>query len=134
MKYGFIRDYRERFPVARLCRLLAVSRSGFHAWLKRPVSARTEIDQRLLIDIRRVHVEHRAAYGAVKTWRVLNERGIACSKHRVARLRREAGIEAKRRQRQRLTVEHHKTAAPAPDLLARCFHASNPNRIWSGDQ
>ena len=69
MKYGFIRDHRKRFPVARLCRLLAVSRSGFHAWLNRSASAHCLTDQRLLVDIRRVHIEHRQAYGGVKTWR-----------------------------------------------------------------
>lgn len=133
MKYGFIRAHRQQFPVARLCRCLSVSRSGFHAWLNRPVSARALADQRLLIEIRRVHLEHRQAYGGVKTWRTLCARGIACSKHRVARLRREANIQARRRQRQRITIEHHKTAAPAPDRLVRRFKAPVPNRIWAGD-
>jgi putative transposase len=133
VKYGFIREHRKRFPVARLCRVLAVSRSGFHAWLNRPASPRSLTDQRLLVDIRRVHIEHRQAYGGVKTWRTLNERGIACGKHRVARLRREAGIQPRREQRQRITIEHHKTAAPAPDLLVRRFAAPLPDCIWSGD-
>ncbi len=133
MKYGFIRDHRKQFPVARLCRQLGVSRSGFHAWVDRAASARHLADQRLLVDIRRVHIEHRQVYGGVKTWRTLNARGITCGKHRVARLRREAGIEARRSQRQRIMVEHHKTAAPAPDLLVRRFIAPSPNRIWAGD-
>lgn len=83
--------------------------------------------------IRRVHLEYRQRYGSVKTWRTLNERGERCGKHRVARLRREHGIEASRRTRQRLTVEHHKAAAPAPDLVERRFAVNQPNRLWSGD-
>ena len=133
MKYAFIRDHRRQFPVARLCRQLAVSRSGFHAWLTRPESARVLADRELLVDIRRVHLEHRQVYGSIKIWRTLTARGIACGKHRVSRLRREAGITARRVQRQRLTIEHHKTAAPAPDLLVRHFRASSPDRIWAGD-
>lgn len=133
MRYAFIRDHRQWFPVTRLCTLLRVSKSGFHAWLNRPVCARLQANQTLLIEIRRIHVEHRGVYGGVKTWCALTARGIACGKHRVARLRREHGIEAKRRQRQRLTVEHHKTAAPAPDLLSRSFHTPIPNRVWAGD-
>ncbi len=133
MKYAFIRDHRRQFPVARLCRQLAVSRSGFHDWLTRPESARTRTDRALLVDIHRVHLEHRQAYGVVKTWRTLTARGIDCGKHLVSRLRREAGITARRVQRQRLTIEHHKTAAPAPDLLIRRFKAPSPDRIWAGD-
>jgi len=133
VKYGFIREHRGRFPVARLCRQLGVSRSGFHGWLNRGASARELADARLLVEIRRVHLEHRQAYGGVKTWRTLTERGTACGKHRVFRLRHQAGIEARRVRRQRTTVEHHKTAAPAPDLLVRRFEAAFPNRIWAGD-
>ena len=133
MKYGFIRDHCQQFAVAALCRHLEVSRSGYHAWLIRPQSAHAQADHRFLQAIRQVHAEHREAYGAIKTWQVLNQRGIACGKHRVARLRAQAGIEAKRTRRQRITVEHHKAAAPAPDLLERRFTAPLPDRIWSGD-
>lgn len=60
-----------------------------------------------------------------------------CGKHRVAHLRREAGIVAKREARFRVTVEHHPTPQAAPDLLDRQFQASAsapaPDRIWVDD-
>jgi putative transposase len=80
-----------------------------------------------------VHIEFRQAYGYVKTWQTLKSRGVNCGKHRVARLRREHGVEAKRVRRQRTTVEHHKMADAAPDLLQRRFNAHEPNRVWAGD-
>jgi len=76
---------------------------------------------------------NRQAYGALKTWLALNEAGIPCGKHRVARLRREAGIVAKREARFRVTVEHHQTPQAAPDLLNRQFQAPAPDRVWVGD-
>ena len=76
MKYGFIREHCQRFPVARLCRVLGVSRSGFHGWLVRPESARAQSDRRLLTDIHQVHIEHREAYGGVKTWRIKGARPL----------------------------------------------------------
>ena len=133
MKYAFIEAQRAQHSVVLLCTLLKVSRSGYYAWHARGPSARQRADSRLLIDIRRVHLEHREAYGSVKTWRVLNDRGIACGKHRVARLRRMGGVETRRQRRQRLTVEHHKSAVAAPDLLLRRFEAAAPNRVWAGD-
>jgi transposase InsO family protein len=69
----------------------------------------------------------------VKTWKYLQARGLNVGKHRVARLRSEAGIEAKRKQRFRVSVEHHKTAEAAPDLLNRQFRASAPDQVWVGD-
>lgn len=87
----------------------------------------------LLTHIRAVHKQFRQAYGAIKTWKHLNNIGIACGKHRVARLRQAAGIEAKRKQRFRVTVEHHKMPKASPDLLNRSFSTSSPNRAWVGD-
>jgi transposase InsO family protein len=53
-------------------------------------------------------------------------------RHRVFRLRREAGI-GRGGCNVSASIEHHKTAAPAPDLLVRRFVAPSPNRIWAGD-
>jgi transposase InsO family protein len=63
----------------------------------------------------------------------LNTVGIKCGKHRVAQLRKRAGIEAQRKRRFRLTVEHRHTAIAAPDLLQRQFNTSAPNLAWVGD-
>ena len=41
MKYVFVRDNREAFPVSLMCRSLGGGRSGFYAWLKRPESPRS---------------------------------------------------------------------------------------------
>ena len=96
-------------------------------------SVRELANNTLLQHIRTVHGKARKAYGAIKTWRHLNQLGISCGKHRVAKLRKLAGIEAQRKRRFRLTVEHHHTPKAAPDLLQRQFTTYAPNRVWVGD-
>ena len=64
--------------------------------------------------LRRLHRQTREQYGAVKLWRVLTTTGIACGRHRVARLPTLAGIEARRVRRFRVIVEHHQLPPPAP--------------------
>lgn len=133
MKYAFIREHENEFRVVRLCSVLGVSRSGYYGWVDRPESQRAISDRELLIHIRRVHLQFRRAYGAVKTWRELCGQRIPCGKHRVARLRKREGIEAQRKRRFRLTVENHHSAPAAPNLVRREFTAALPNRIWVGD-
>ena len=133
MKYAFIDRHAGRFPVTRQCTALGVSRGGYYDWRGRGPSRRAIDDERLLREIRAVHARSREAYGAFKTWKVLNGAGTACGKHRVARLRRENGIEARRKRRFRITVEHRQTAAPAPNLLERRFRVGVPDRVWVGD-
>jgi putative transposase len=133
VKYAFVAAHCPQFRIASMCRVLKVSRSGYYEWRSRAPSAHALADQALLPKIRHLHVASKEAYGAVKTWKVLNQQGVSCGKHRVARLRRDAGIEARRKRRFRITVEHHKMPAAAPDLVQRHFHADEPNRIWVGD-
>ena len=126
-------QHNQRFGIQSLSRALQVSRSGYYDWQNRLPSARANANETLLQHIRIVHSQYRQADGAVKTWRHLNAIGMACGKHRVARLRKAAGIEAMRKRRFRLTVEHHHMPEAAPDLLNRQFQAAAPDRIWVGD-
>jgi transposase InsO family protein len=133
VKYALIRKARRSFRLARLCAALEVSRSGYYEWLKRPLSERAKADRALLERIQALHRQSRQAYGAIKTWRVLRRQGIACGRHRVARLRRQNGIEALRKRRFRVMTEHHKMAPPAPNLLGQRFASSAPDRVWASD-
>ena len=133
MKYAFIREHRGEFRVARMCGVLHVSRSGFYGWLTRPASAHAVADRDLAAQIVQRHHQTRRVYGAVKLWRTLNNAGIACGKHRVARLRRTHGIEATRRRRFRVMTEHHQMPPPAPNRLHQDFAVARPNRVWVGD-
>jgi transposase InsO family protein len=133
VKYEFIETHRGELNVRMLCRLLSVSTGGYYDWCGRGESARTLRDRDLLTHIHRVHADRRQAYGAVKTWRELNDRGIACGKHRVARLRRSHGIEARRKRRFRVMVEHHHTAPAAPNLVQQTFRTSAADQVWVGD-
>ena len=134
MKYAFVQQHT-RWAVKRWCQVLNLSRSAYYAWVKRQQTPnpRMCVNAHLLAQIKTVHQQFRQAYGAVKTWKHLNRMGISCGKHRVAKLRVDAGIEAKRKQRFRITVEHHKMPVPAPDLVQRQFNTAAPNHTWVGD-
>jgi len=61
MRYRFIHHHRWQFPVGRMCALLAVSRSGYYGWRRRPERTRTQQNRRLLVAIRTVHQTARAS-------------------------------------------------------------------------
>ena len=76
MKYRFIADHRETFKVGRMCRLLNVSRSGYHAWLRRPESYRNRENRSLEAKIRVLHATSHGIYGAIRIHRDLITDGI----------------------------------------------------------
>ena len=87
----------------------------------------------LLIEVEKVHSQSRQAYGALKTWRELKAQGVKCGRHRVARLRRKAGIEARRKRRFRITTQSRAGMVVAENRLNRSFEVESVNRVWVGD-
>ena len=133
MKYAFMRIHQEEFKVSRMCAALQISRSGYYGWWDRPESKRSQQDRDMLVEIRKVHERSRQAYGAVKTWRELKAEGVVCGRHRVARLRRQAGIEARRKRRFRITTQSRAGVVAAQNRLGQCFEVQAVNRAWVGD-
>jgi putative transposase len=133
VKYGFMRAHRDQFKVSRMCEAFEVSRSGYYSWRDRKESKRAGENRTVLAEIHKVHEQNKQAYGAVKTWRELRARGVDCGRHRVARLRRAAGIEARRKRRFRITTQSRGGIVAAQNKLNQRFEVGTTNLAWVGD-
>src|SRR5688500_17398166 len=89
----------QQFPVALLCEVLQVSRSGYYAWRRRPTSTQAKRRQQLAEKIQQVHRESCRRYGSPRVHAELKARGTACSQNTVAKLMREHGIRSKMQRR-----------------------------------
>ena len=119
--------------MATLCRLLGVSRSGYYAWRRRPPSARARADRGLSQRIREIHEQSRGTYGTPRIRAELRDAGVACSRKRVARLLRLAGLQGCHRRKGPPSPRRTPGATPAPDLVRRDFAAPAPDRLWVAD-
>ena len=88
MIYRFIQRHRREYSVLRMCQVLAVSSSGFYAWLQRGESRRKREDGKLLQRIRELFDKYRRRYGSPRIWAELLAMGWRVSRKRVARLMR----------------------------------------------
>lgn len=134
MSYQVIAEHQGKYAVDTMCGALGVSVSGYYAWQKRGPSARAQSDEELLKAIRAIHQASRGLYGSPRIHAALQQAGVPCSRKRVARLMREAGIHSQRRVRRRVrTTDSDHRRPVAPNLLRRDFSASAPNQKWVGD-
>lgn len=76
MKFEFIRTEKAHFPVTVLCSVLEVSRSGYHAWWKRPPSLRKTSDAQLAVQVAASHQRSRRRYGSPRVHADLRARNI----------------------------------------------------------
>lgn len=125
--------HQARYPVATMCRVLEVSRSGYYAWLGRFPSRRAREDVRLRERVEAIHARSRGTYGAPRIHAELRAEGIWVGRKRVARLMREARLEGVSRRRPRGTTKRDPEAEPAADLVEREFTVPAPDRLWVAD-
>ena len=134
MKFRFIEDHQEEWPVRVMCDVLGVSPAGYYAWRGRPESARTASNQTLLADVRRLHAQHRGRYGSPRMHAALRAEGRGVSRGRIERLMRQHGIRASASRRFRPVTTDSRHGLPVvPNLLEQCFEASAPNQVWLAD-
>src|SRR5436853_6213603 len=118
MKYMFIENHKEEFPILRMCQVLEVSESGYYAWLKREPSEREQVDKELGDLIEDAYQKNRQVYGSPRIHAELKDQGIHCSTKRVSRLMRERGINAKSKRRKMRTTDSQHNNPVAPNILA----------------
>ena len=133
MRFRFIDAEKALYPVRLLCRCLTVSRSGYYAWRKRPLSARGKQDARLRVEISASHSASRRTYGSPRILRDLRDDGHRVSRKRVARLMRALGLEGRRKRRFRATTDSKHEFPVAPNILNREFDVAAPNTAWVAD-
>jgi putative transposase len=127
-----VSDHQADYPIATMCRVLGVSSSGYHAWVKRRPSQRAETDAVLIAAIRAAHTASRGTYGAPRVHAELAAKGIRVGCKRVARLMTQAGLAGVCRRRF-VTTTVKDGGRQAPDLVDRNFTAEAPDRLWVAD-
>jgi putative transposase len=120
--------------VGAMCRLLQISRSGFYAWLERPMSERDRTDLSLTGKIEAIHRRSRSVYGSPTIHAELaDDYGIRVGRKRVARLMRSAGLRGATLRRYVVTTQADPDAPRPVDLVDRQFYTDGPDRLWVAD-
>jgi putative transposase len=131
--FSFIEQHKRAWPVKILCQTLAVSTSGFYAWLARPDSEQERRRQAILAEIRTIQAEVKQRYGSPRIHEELQARDVPCSVNTVAKLMRDNDIRAKTARKFRHTTSSNHNRPVADNVLDRQFNPSKPNQVWVAD-
>jgi transposase InsO family protein len=134
VKFAFIADHLRHLPVDIICDVLEVSRSGYYAWVDRPLSNQSQRRSALAAKIGVVHADNRKVYGSPRIFKALVAAGEHVSENTVAKVMRSSGLRGKVKRKfvPRTTDSAHDRPI-ASNVLDRQFAAEAPNRKWAGD-
>jgi putative transposase len=129
-----IARHRGAYPLTLMCRVRAVSASGFHAWRTRAPSAQARRDAARRVQIAATHPRARQEYGARGHQRELRDAGQWLSRRRMRRLMQEAQCVALQARRVQVTTQAEAALPVAPNRLARQCTVDRPNQVWAADR
>lgn len=146
MRFAFVQAHAEQFHIVTMCRVLAVSKAGYYAWVARQTgapSARRRENAELTAVIAAIYQRSGGSYGSPRIQRELAAQGRHHSEKHIAQLMHDGGLRAKGARRYRVTTDSRHTWPIAPNVLGRDFRvATTPseggaprrlNRVWVGD-
>ena len=136
MKYAFIQSVRRttKLPLKRLIDLVAVSSSGYYAWLKRKPSRRFQEADQLDHEIAKVYWQHRGLYGYRRIYVEWLESGLySGSRDRIRRRMRQMDLQAITKKKFKQTTDSTHDKAIALNLLNQDFAMNKPDKAWVGD-
>jgi len=127
-------EHRSVYAVAKLCRVLEVTRSGYYAYLKEGRRAAREEAPPLLDAVRRVYKESERTAGYRKVYHLLMDRGTLCSMNKVRKLMNKYGIKSVvRRKYKPQTTSGDPKANAFDNLLNQNFSVTAKNQVWVAD-
>ena len=133
MKYAWIEEHRDLFSVTRMCRVLAVSRSGYCQWRTRAPSDRAQSNAALDAEVAALHAASRSTYGRPRIVRDLHQQGVRVGHERVRRSLKRQGLRTVYKRPYRVTTDSNHNKPIAANVLDRRFTGWQLNQAWVGD-
>ena len=122
------------YPIGLLCEVMAVSRSGYHAWASGRRSVREHRDDALRPKLRAAFAASRQTYGYPRMTVELRKQQEPVGKTRMARLMREEGLCGRPLPRYRpQTTQSDHDGPIAPNRLAEIRTITACDQVWQTD-
>lgn len=135
MRFQFIYEHRNVWPIKTQCRVLQVTRAAYYKFLK-PNRSESRLNQaKIVSEIKRIHSLHkRDNYGSPRMHQELHNAGIRCCENTVAKLMKREGVRAKVATKFKVVTTNSNHNLPtASNRLGQAFQAQKPNEVWLTD-
>ena len=134
MKYSFITQHKNAYPISLQCQVLGVSRNGYYqyqrSWDNRPDDP---IHQEMLEWVEDIAKSSDYTYGSRRMKVALNVLGYPVSRNKARKLMREANVQARQRRKYKVTTNSNHRQPVFDNLLNREFDIAQPDQVYAAD-
>jgi len=133
VKYAWIAAHCDTYTIARLCRQLGVSRTGYCQWATREESDRSKANSALDARVAALHAESGQSYGRPRIMEALVAEGSRVGHERVRQSLLRQGLKPVYKRPYLVTTDSDHDRPVAPNVLDRRFDGWLPDRAWVAD-
>jgi putative transposase len=133
VKYGFIREHAQRWPVLHLCRLLEVQRSAYYDWRDQPGKVIPARELAIRQRMKELFAASRSSLGSRTMMQNLRQEGFEIGRDRTRRLMKRLDLRVKQKRKYKVTTDSKHNLPVAQNILNRKFSPQGPNQAWGTD-
>lgn len=121
------------YPVSRMCRVLAVTKSAYYDWKQRGATVVGAEEFALCARMKALFAQSRENLGSRRMVRQLRKAGYVIGRYRARRLMKRLGLVVKMKRKYRVTTQSKHDLPVAGNVLNRQFNPSQPDQAWVAD-
>ena len=134
MKYSFITQHKNTYPVYLMCQVLGVIRQCYYHYRRnrenKPVDPEHLEILRLVKEVAKASDD---TYGSRRMKKALNALGFPISRDKARKLMKEAGVQVRHRRKYKVTTNSNHKQPVFDNLVQRQFDVSKADRVYVAD-
>ena len=134
MKYSFITQHKNTYPVSLQCQVLGVSRNGYYAYRKRQANRADDWEHQEMLDwVQAIGESSGYTYGSRRMKKALHALAYPVSRNKARKLMKEADVQVRHRKKYKVTTNSNHKQPVFEHLLERQFDVPQPDQVYAAD-
>jgi len=134
VKYSFITQHKNTYPISLQCQVLGVSRNGYYHYQRTTVNRPIDPEhEEILAWIKKIAAASDYSYGSRRMKKALNALGFPLSRNKARKLMQEAAVQVRHRKKYKVTTDSNHRHPVFNNLLEREFDMPCPDQVYASD-
>ncbi len=134
MKYAFITQHKNTYPVYLMCQVLGVIRQCYYHYRRNKENKPVDPEhQEMLMWVKEIAKASDDTYGSRRMKKALNALGFPISRNKARKLMKEANVQVRHRKKYKVTTNSNHKQPVFDNLVQRQFDVPEPDQVYVAD-
>ncbi len=134
MKYSFITQHKNTYPISLQCQVLGVHRSGYYNYRANIANKPDDPKHQEMLEwVKDIAESSGYSYGSRRMKKALNALSFPVSRNKARKLMREAGVQVRHRKKFKVTTNSNHKQPVFDNLVGRQFDVPQTDQVYASD-